>query len=138
MVFFTRILTRTIHIHPQHLGPQLERIVKDQLKRDVEGLTVDTSGFVVSVLAISLADLQKGRIDHLTGFVRYCISFNALVFRPFKNEVMVATVKAVSDVRNRQLEYALLQGLSFPDSLPTDRALRRGWPIADICFKSCK
>lgn len=99
MVFFTRVLKRTLHVHPQHLGPQLERTVKEQLHRDVEGMTVDTSGYVVSVLSVTLADLQKGRIDHLTGFVRYDVSFNALVFRPFRNEVIVATVKAVSDVR---------------------------------------
>ena len=99
MVFFTRVLTRTIHVHPQHLGPQLERTVKEQLHKDVEGMTVDTSGFVVSVLSVTVKDLQKGQIDHLTGFVRYNISFNALVFRPFKNEVLIATVKAVSDVR---------------------------------------
>lgn len=99
MVFFTRVLNRVIHVHPQHLGPQLERTVKEQLHKEVEGLTVDASGYVVSVLSVTLSDLQKGRIDHLTGFVRYNISYNALVFRPFKNEVLIATVKAVSDVR---------------------------------------
>ena len=36
----------------------------------------------------------------VAGFVRYTISFSALMFRPFKNEIIQATVKAVSDVRS--------------------------------------
>ncbi len=67
MVFFTMKIKRTVHIHPQHLGSHLDTIVREQLTNEVEGLAVDTTGFVVAVLQISALDLTRGQIDHLTG-----------------------------------------------------------------------
>ena len=37
-------------------------------------------------------------VDALSGFVRYKVTYNALMFRPFKHEVLDAVVKSVSEV----------------------------------------
>jgi DNA-directed RNA polymerase subunit E'/Rpb7 len=34
----------------------------------------------------------------MTGFVKYNVDYTALMFRPFKNEVLDAVVKSVSEV----------------------------------------
>jgi hypothetical protein len=68
-VFFTKKIKRTVHVHPQYLGSHLDTVVREQLTNEVEGLAVDTSGFVVAVLNISAPDLTRGQIDHLTGSV---------------------------------------------------------------------
>jgi DNA-directed RNA polymerase subunit E'/Rpb7 len=67
MVFFTKKIKRTVNIHPQHLGAHLDSHVREQLITEVEGLAVDTTGFVVAVLGIHAPDLTRGQIDHLTG-----------------------------------------------------------------------
>ena len=91
-------MTRTIMVHPQYLGPGLKSYVRDQLVVEVEGVSVDNAGFIIAVLSVDDGGITRGLIDHLTGFVKYTIAYNALMFRPFKNEVMDAVVKAVSDV----------------------------------------
>ena len=98
MVYFTKIMARTIMVHPQYLGPALRPYVKEQLIAEVEGMSVDNAGFIIAVLNVEESGITRGLIDHLTGFVRYSIRYTALMFRPFKNEVLDATVKAVSDV----------------------------------------
>jgi DNA-directed RNA polymerase II subunit RPB7 len=99
MVFFRKSMDRTINVHPQYLGPALRHRIRELLIAEVEGLSVDNAGFIITVLQIDEQRMTRGLIDHLTGFVRYNIGFTALMFRPFKNEVLDATVKAVSDVR---------------------------------------
>jgi hypothetical protein len=65
----------------------------------VQGISVENAGYIITVLHIADENISKGRIDHLTGAVRYEISFDALLFRPFKNEVMDALVTEVTEAR---------------------------------------
>lgn len=90
MVFFKRRLTRTILVHPQHLGRTLKDHIKEQIQNEVLGEAVKDIGYVIMILAIDDSNVGKGLIDHMTGRVRYEVSFDAIVFRPFKNEVMDA------------------------------------------------
>jgi DNA-directed RNA polymerase II subunit RPB7 len=98
MVFFTKNLERTIIVHPMFLGPLLRSRIKDQLIAEVEGKPVDSAGFIVTVLGIEDSALSKGLVDALTGFTKYKVQYKALMFRPFKNEVLDCEVKTVSDV----------------------------------------
>lgn len=98
MVFFKKEMERAVMVHPQFLGRNLLQHVKDQLVSEVQGMSLDDAGFIIAVLRVN-DEMQRGVIDHLTGFVKYRVAYSALMFRPFKNEVLDATVKAVSDVR---------------------------------------
>jgi len=49
-------------------------------------------GFVVHIVKIE--DVSAGRIEDSTGQATYKIKFTAIVFRPFRNEVMDAVVSA--------------------------------------------
>ena len=98
MVFFRKDLRRTVMVHPQFLGAALRKYIKEQVVAEVEGTSIETAGFIITVLSIDENAISQGLIDHLTGFVKYHVTYTALMFRPFKNEVIDASVKAVSDV----------------------------------------
>lgn len=83
-------MTRAILVHPQHLGRDLKTHIKKQVVSEVEGEAVKDIGYIITVLNIEDGNIGKGIIDHLTGKVRYEIAFDAIVFRPFRNEVMDA------------------------------------------------
>lgn len=98
MVFFQKAMARTITVAPMLLGPGLKDLVRQQLISEVEGMALDEEGFIITVLTIADEGLEKGLIDHFTGSVRYTVKYTALMFRPFKNEVIDAVVKSVSEV----------------------------------------
>jgi DNA-directed RNA polymerase II subunit RPB7 len=83
-------MTRAILVHPQHLGRELITHIKTQVQNEVLGEVVKDIGYVIMVLAIDDAAIGKGLIDHMTSRVRYEVQFDAIVFRPFRNEVMDA------------------------------------------------
>ena len=96
MVFFKKRLTRVVYVHPQHLGPRLREHIKARTQDDVQSAamgTVSGVGFVVLVLQIKDDMISRGTIDHLTGLTRFEVSYDAIVFRPFRNEVLDATAK---------------------------------------------
>jgi len=98
MVFLTKTLTRTITAEPSHLGVHLKRHIKEKLQRLVEGTPVDEEGVVVAVTHFNEDEMRHGVVDPLDGSVKYRIAFTALMFRPFKNEVVDAIVIAVAEV----------------------------------------
>lgn len=94
MVFFRKRLKRVIQVHPQYLGPNLKNHIKEQCRLEVQGeRLVSGLGFIIMVLSIDDNQIGKGLIDHLTGRTRYEVEYDAIVFRPFKNEVLDTTVK---------------------------------------------
>lgn len=111
-------MKRVILVQPQYLGPALRQTIRDQLVAEVQGISVENAGYIITVLHIADENISKGRIDHLTGSVRYEITFDALLFRPFKNEVMDALVTEVTEVRTIDrrfsFEAALLERVAFP------------------------
>lgn len=98
MVFFQQQLQHTVVLHPEFLGPQVRDKIKEALLAQVEGMAVGDKGYLVSVLSIDEGGLSKGLIEHLTGHVKYVVSYKALMFRPFKNEVMDVVVHSVTPI----------------------------------------
>jgi DNA-directed RNA polymerase subunit E'/Rpb7 len=43
-------------------------------------------------------DISMGKVDPLTGFVKFRIKYDAVMFRPFRNEVLDAPVKSVTEM----------------------------------------
>lgn len=44
-------------------------------------------------------DIKAGRIEYETGSVEVEVAFTVLLFRPFRNEIIDATVTTVTEVR---------------------------------------
>lgn len=98
MVFFQKELTKTVVIHPRFLGKKLRKTVTETLLAEVVGSSID-GAHVIAVLRISDENISKGVIEALTGSVRYDVTYRAVLFRPFRNEVLDCVVKQVTPVR---------------------------------------
>lgn len=92
MVFFKKTLTHTTQIHPEKLGPNLKAEIKKKCIEEVQGIRYGDIGLIVVVLAIEDSQISRGVIDHLTGTVSYEVIFDAIVFCPFRNQVMDTVV----------------------------------------------
>lgn len=70
--------------------------VKQKLYTEVEGTCTGKYGFVIAVTTIDM--IGSGIIQPGQGFVVYPVKYKAIVFRPFKGEVLDAVVKQVNKV----------------------------------------
>ncbi len=77
-------------MEPKFLGPNLEDIIRVQLYRQVEGTCSGRHGYIVAI--VSMDDVGKGTVHDSYGYVSFNVRYTAIVLKPFKNEVMDATV----------------------------------------------
>ncbi|CRL01943.1 CLUMA_CG015045, isoform A [Clunio marinus] len=95
-MFYHIALEHEILLHPRYFGPQLLDTVRQKLYTEVEGTCTGKYGFVIAVTSIN--DIGAGVIQAGQGFVVYPVKYKAIVFRPFKGEVLDAVVKQVNKV----------------------------------------
>lgn len=94
-MFFLVSLEKDISLHPKYFSGDLKDTILQKLIRQEEGKTSVRYGYIVSI--IKIINVGKGKIDE-TGFATFTISFQAISFRPFKNEVIDAQVTNVTQV----------------------------------------
>jgi DNA-directed RNA polymerase II subunit RPB7 len=94
-MFFHILLEKNISLHPKHFSGELKETLLEKLVRQEEGQTSVRFGYVVSITKI--VHVGKGKINE-SGFATFTIKFEAIVFKPFKNEVLDANVTSVSKV----------------------------------------
>uniref|UniRef100_A0A1B0GJX1 DNA-directed RNA polymerase II subunit RPB7 n=2 Tax=Lutzomyia longipalpis TaxID=7200 RepID=A0A1B0GJX1_LUTLO len=95
-MFYHISLEHEILLHPRYFGPQLLETVKQKLYTEVEGTCTGKYGFVIAVTTID--NIGSGIIQPGQGFVVYPVKYKAIVFRPFKGEVLDAVVTQVNKV----------------------------------------
>jgi len=95
-MFFHVELKHELSLHPRYFGEGLLDRVKEKLFYDVEGTCTGKYGFVIAITSID--DIGDGVIESSTGFATYNLKFKAIVFRPFKNEVLDGVVEQVNKV----------------------------------------
>ncbi|KAG8199932.1 DNA-directed RNA polymerase II subunit RPB7, partial [Stegodyphus mimosarum] len=95
-MFYHISLEHEILLHPRYFGPQLLETVKQKLFTEVEGTCTGKHGFVIAVTTID--NIGAGFIQPGRGFVVYPVKYKAIVFRPFKGEVLDAVVTQVNKV----------------------------------------
>ncbi|GLH00707.1 Uncharacterized protein GBIM_07000 [Gryllus bimaculatus] len=95
-MFYHISLEHEILLHPRYFGPQLLETVKQKLYTEVEGTCTGKYGFVIAVTTID--NIGSGLIQPGQGFVVYPVKYKAIVFRPFKGEVLDAVVTQVNKV----------------------------------------
>ena len=95
-MFFHISLEHEIQLHPRYFGVQLLDTVRQKLFNEVEGTCTGKHGFVIAVTTID--NIGAGVIQSGTGFVTYPIKYKAIVFRPFKGEVLDGVVTQVNKV----------------------------------------
>ncbi|ESO11251.1 hypothetical protein HELRODRAFT_104718 [Helobdella robusta] len=95
-MFFHVNLDHEILLHPRYFGPNLLQTVKQKLFSEVEGTCTGKYGFVVAVTTID--NIGVGLIQPGRGFVVYPVKYKAIVFRPFKGEVLEGIVTQVNKI----------------------------------------
>ncbi|KAG8310906.1 DNA-directed RNA polymerase II subunit RPB7 [Homalodisca vitripennis] len=95
-MFYHISLEHEILLHPRYFGPQLHETVKQKLYTEVEGTCTGKYGFVIAVTTID--NIGAGIIQPGQGFVVYPVKYKAIVFRPFKGEVLDGVVTQVNKV----------------------------------------
>ncbi|GJV25719.1 ribonuclease H-like domain-containing protein [Tanacetum coccineum] len=81
---------------PRHFGRELREKLVSKLMKDVEGTCSGRHGFVVAITGIE--DIGKWIIRDGTRFVTFLAKYLYVVFRPFKEEILEATVTIVNKV----------------------------------------
>uniref|UniRef100_A0A7S2MHV2 S1 motif domain-containing protein n=1 Tax=Helicotheca tamesis TaxID=374047 RepID=A0A7S2MHV2_9STRA len=91
-MFYVKTLEHEIVLEPIHFGPKLKATIVRLLKEEVEGLALANYGYVVNVIEVREDQIRSGIIEYDTGNVVFYVKYDALLLRPFVNEVLDATV----------------------------------------------
>jgi len=123
-MFFLLVLKKDLLMHPSSFGPRLHDAIKKALYQDVEG-TVDTRyGFIIAVtkvIEIPLGEVQEG------GFVKFSVNYQAIIFRPFRNQVLDAVVLSV-DTLGVRCQAGPLTIFVHKDQIPADYSFDASGP----------
>nr|POF26361.1 dna-directed rna polymerase ii subunit rpb7 [Quercus suber] len=84
-MFFVKQLEHRIDLHPSFLGGQALDYVMTRLYEEVEGQNM---GNMMIISIIDIADISEPKIVPGTGEAQYDISYRAIIFRPFRGEVV--------------------------------------------------
>lgn len=92
-MFFIKDDERLISLHPSFFGPNTKTYLKEQLLNDIEG-TIQNDYFVVCVL--DGLQFSAGKIVPSSAFAEYKVHYKALVWKPYKGEVVCECVELES------------------------------------------
>ena len=90
-------LTHTILLHPSYFGPRMLNFLESKLFSDVEGTCSGQFGYIIAV--VSILDIGKGMVLSGSGQAEFITRYRAIVFKPFKGEVVDGVVNNVNKVR---------------------------------------
>ncbi len=91
-MFFVKDLEHRIDLHPSFFSSSASTFIRDKLYQDVEGTNTGTH-MIIAVLSID--DVSEPKIAPGTGFAQYQVGYRALVWRPFRGEVVDGLVTSV-------------------------------------------
>uniref|UniRef100_A0A7S1ERI9 DNA-directed RNA polymerase II subunit RPB7 n=1 Tax=Timspurckia oligopyrenoides TaxID=708627 RepID=A0A7S1ERI9_9RHOD len=94
-MYYVLQLQRRVQIEPRLFNRNIEQTIIQKLINDVEGKFAGGNGFVVAVINL-VHGVPSGQLDDGTGFAIFPVTYNAIVYRPFKNEVVDAIVSRVT------------------------------------------
>ncbi|KAJ3250964.1 hypothetical protein HDU77_006237 [Chytriomyces hyalinus] len=87
-------LTHTILLHPTFFGRNLRSALKQRLYQEVEGTCSGLFGYIIAV--IEIVDTGKGVLQTATGHAEFNVRYKAIVFKPFKGQVVEGLVTTVN------------------------------------------
>ncbi|KAF8919440.1 hypothetical protein BDZ89DRAFT_991085 [Hymenopellis radicata] len=93
-MFFIKELSHTIMLHPSYFGPRMLNHLESKLYADVEGTCVGAFGYIIAV--VSILDIGKGMVLSGSGQAEFVTRYRAIVFKPFKGEVVDGIVTNVT------------------------------------------
>jgi DNA-directed RNA polymerase II subunit RPB7 len=93
-MFFLKHLEREISIHPSFFGRGVNDRLRDQLFSDLEG---SCNGEYYIVCIMDIAEFSPGKVKPNRGEAQFTIKYRAIVWKPFKGEVVRCTRESVRE-----------------------------------------
>nr|WCZ58419.1 RNA polymerase II subunit 7 [Paratrimastix eleionoma] len=93
-MFFLMNLQKNLELPPRFFGPKLRTTLITKLRAEVTNSCTGRYGYIIAV--ISVDEIGEGRIRAGSGLVSFPIKYQAIVFRPFRGEVIDAVVSQVN------------------------------------------
>jgi DNA-directed RNA polymerase II subunit RPB7 len=99
-MFFLKELEKTIQLHPSYFGPLIRSHIHRELLQKEEG---SSTGKYTIVCILDAFDISDGKVLPGSGHAEYIVHYKAIVWRPYKGEVVRDTVekRQYSDEANR-------------------------------------
>lgn len=91
-MFFVHNLERELFLHPSFFDGHAEQNIRDKLHMDMEGKII---GEMMVVTIIEIDEISEPKLVPGTGMAKYDVSYRAIVWRPFKGEVVDGMVSSV-------------------------------------------
>ena len=91
-MFFVKELEHRIDLHPSFFSSTAQDYIRQKLYQDVEGTN---SGTHMVIAVLSIDEISEPKIVPGTGFAQYNVGYRAIVWRPFKGEVVDGLVSSV-------------------------------------------
>ncbi|KAJ3126858.1 DNA-directed RNA polymerase II subunit [Nowakowskiella sp. JEL0407] len=85
-MFFLKDLTHTIQLTPQYFNRDLISNLKQRLHDEVEGTCSGRYGYIIAV--VQIGEIGRGVLQSSSGIAEFTIPYKAVVFKPFKNQVV--------------------------------------------------
>lgn len=92
-MFFLHNLERKVTLHPSYFGRNMIDLVTTKLVKDVEG-TCSGEYFIIAIM--DTFDVSGGLCLPGSGLAEFTVGYRAVVWRPFKGEVVDAIVYTVN------------------------------------------
>jgi DNA-directed RNA polymerase II subunit RPB7 len=86
-MFFLHKLERRVTLHPSYFGKDMHSKLTEKLLKDVEGTCVGNY-YIIAIM--DTFDISEGRVLPGSGLAEFVIKYRAVVWRPFKGEVVRA------------------------------------------------
>eukprot|EP00347_Sterkiella_histriomuscorum_P009126 403342420 len=96
-MFFIVTIEKVVRIEPYELGKNLIYKIRKKIEDITVGTCSGTYGYIIQIIQMKPQDISDGRIQDTTGDVIYKVKFKALVFRPFRGEVLDGEVIDITD-----------------------------------------
>uniref|UniRef100_A0A7S2THG5 RNA polymerase Rpb7-like N-terminal domain-containing protein n=1 Tax=Lotharella oceanica TaxID=641309 RepID=A0A7S2THG5_9EUKA len=84
-----------VDVPPICFGKGISEKIQDKLREKVEGKCTGRYGY--TILVARVVKIHPGRLDVVTGHAHFGVDYQAIVFKPFKNEVLPTEVSLVTE-----------------------------------------
>jgi DNA-directed RNA polymerase II subunit RPB7 len=84
-MFFLKELEKTIQLHPSYFGPGIRNWIHRELLTKEEG---SSTGKFTIVCILDSFEISDGVVIPGSGFAEYIVHYKAIVWRPYKGEVV--------------------------------------------------
>mmetsp|Transcript_1007 Transcript_1007/g.2343 ORF Transcript_1007/g.2343 Transcript_1007/m.2343 type:complete len:185 (+) Transcript_1007:61-615(+) len=96
MFYHIKKLKKNLAVDPKDYGPGLNETIKRKLIAEVEGTCSERYGFMLKIFNVDIERLE-GKINptgmHPGGTAVFTVPYDAIVFKPFRGEVLNGVVK---------------------------------------------